>query len=812
MKERNSNSFATIIAQAIEEMKAEQGESFCLECINLAELERRSGVSRGKLRRLKKNKFHNLPRSINGSKHRTTKLSGYTGIIDSLLRQGIKNSSVVLERLQQVGFDGGATIVKEYIAAHKHLIPAKRQQVAPQGNRGRRYTTGPGEAYQMDWGFTDVLDYNGKVYRVACFAMICHHCGQRYIEFFPNARQENLFIGMVHAFQYMGIPGFILTDNMKSVVLHRSMDGQPMWQKDYEAFMRTIGFETKLCKPRHPFTKGTVNGTLPTGVIVTKTGDSATDKGQYTATATFALAEGYADTNYEIVGTNPLTKNWSIAQAALVGTKNPGKTLRYTTTAEQTLTAKDFGITAAGTFTANGAVTDAGNVLNAAPAFGKDVKYQLKSGLSFASQTVMIPVTFTPRDTNYAPVNLTVTITLTDRNTVTMNLTASKTSGVVYGDSVTYTATLNKDHAFLNALDKLDGKIKFYLDGTAESDLVSTQSVSGGSTASVTLNFDKLTKGVYAVYGGNAAFANTSANATTSVVAKILTWDVSGLSALKKADGNTSATINGTLRVSGALEGTNPGFTYTNLAGTYASAEVGDHTVTVTVTRAAVTNANYALPTGSPTFTGTINAVDPLPAPPESTPDKQYKLEKEEGISEVPACFANNPDLNTPAKIETQMKLSITKANGNISEANIAIYDITLKFSTDGGKTCQVADESNFPAEGITVILPYPAGTSQNGFDFVITHMFTTGAKAGTTETITPEKTADGLKFVLHSLSPVAVGYQAVTPSGSGDTPAAGNTNLQTGDNSHMILYASLILLSVSGLAIIVTKKRRQRE
>ena len=176
MKELNSNGFAIIIAQAIEEMKAEQCESFSLERINLAELERRSGVSRGKLRRLKKNGFQNLPRSIKGGKHKTTKLSGYTGIIDSLLRQGIKNSSVVLERLQQAGFDGGATIVKEYIAAHKNLIPAKRQQVAPQGNRGRRYTTEPGEAYQMDWGFTDVLDYNGQIYRVACFAMICHHC------------------------------------------------------------------------------------------------------------------------------------------------------------------------------------------------------------------------------------------------------------------------------------------------------------------------------------------------------------------------------------------------------------------------------------------------------------------------------------------------------------------------------------------------------------------------------------------------------------------------------------------------------------
>ena len=129
MKELYSNGFASSIAQAIEEMKAEQGDGFSLDRINLAELERRSGVSRGKLRRLKRNGFQDLPRRSKGRKHAAAKPSGYTGIIDSLLRQGIKNS----------GFDGGAAIVKEYIASHKHLIPAKRQQIAPQGNRERRY-------------------------------------------------------------------------------------------------------------------------------------------------------------------------------------------------------------------------------------------------------------------------------------------------------------------------------------------------------------------------------------------------------------------------------------------------------------------------------------------------------------------------------------------------------------------------------------------------------------------------------------------------------------------------------------------------
>ena len=46
------NGFDVSISQAIEEMKSELGDCFSLEKINLAELGRRTGVSRAKLRRL----------------------------------------------------------------------------------------------------------------------------------------------------------------------------------------------------------------------------------------------------------------------------------------------------------------------------------------------------------------------------------------------------------------------------------------------------------------------------------------------------------------------------------------------------------------------------------------------------------------------------------------------------------------------------------------------------------------------------------------------------------------------------------------
>ncbi len=48
------------------------------------------------------------------------------------------------------------------------------------------------------------------------------------------------------------------TDNMKSVTTRRLADGTPVWNTEYEAFQKLVGFRTRLCRTAHPFTKGQV--------------------------------------------------------------------------------------------------------------------------------------------------------------------------------------------------------------------------------------------------------------------------------------------------------------------------------------------------------------------------------------------------------------------------------------------------------------------------------------------------------------------------------------------------------------------------
>ena len=112
----NSNDLQSIITQAIEEMKSEQADKFDLNKINLAELERRTGLTRAQLRRLKKNNFQITPHALTGRKADTTIISGYTGVIDDLLKKGVSNSEVIFD-IVNIGLHFFLKNVRPYAAS-----------------------------------------------------------------------------------------------------------------------------------------------------------------------------------------------------------------------------------------------------------------------------------------------------------------------------------------------------------------------------------------------------------------------------------------------------------------------------------------------------------------------------------------------------------------------------------------------------------------------------------------------------------------------------------------------------------------------
>ncbi|MCD8398495.1 MAG: leucine-rich repeat protein, partial [Lachnospiraceae bacterium] len=118
------------------------------------------------------------------------------------------------------------------------------------------------------------------------------------------------------------------------------------------------------------------------------------------------------------------------------------------------------------------------------------------------------------------------------------------------------------------------------------------------------------------------------------------------------------------------------------------------------------------------------------------------------------------------------------------SADNAIVYDVVLQYSTDGGATWITATVDNFPADGITVTLPYPDGTDSS-YEFTVLHMFTVdsdrlGITAGDTESPTVTKTDDALVFTLKGLSPVAVAWKETEEETKTETEIETETETET--------------------------------
>ena len=188
------------------------------------------------------------PHGLKGIK-KGSKLDPYKEQLDSLMQQGVFNCVVLLERLRALGYDGGMSILKEYVHPYR---PAKSAPAV------RRYETPSGKQAQMDWGICQYLDQDGVLHKVAVFVMILGHSRAKYIEFVSRCDLRSMERCMLNAFLYFGgVPKEVLTDNMKTVVAGREA-GKVIWNAQFADFAVEMGFVPKVCRVRMPQTKGKV--------------------------------------------------------------------------------------------------------------------------------------------------------------------------------------------------------------------------------------------------------------------------------------------------------------------------------------------------------------------------------------------------------------------------------------------------------------------------------------------------------------------------------------------------------------------------
>src|SRR2546421_976983 len=99
-------------------------------------------------------KYLEAPAAKAAHRDRASKLDPFKEIIAELLQQDPDaNAPVIAQRLKPHGYDGGFTIVKDYLRTLRKNTVARRAYV--------RVEPAPGDRFDVDWGHFGALVYNG---------------------------------------------------------------------------------------------------------------------------------------------------------------------------------------------------------------------------------------------------------------------------------------------------------------------------------------------------------------------------------------------------------------------------------------------------------------------------------------------------------------------------------------------------------------------------------------------------------------------------------------------------------------------------
>jgi len=181
---------------------------------------------------------------------RASKLDPFKRTVQGLIETHPYSAVQILQRLREAGYDGGITIVKEYL-----------RSVRPR--RAPAFLTlafAPGECAQVDWGEWGSVSVGNTRRKLSLFVMVLCYSRLMYLEFTVSQSMEHFLACHVHAFEFFGrrVPTKIMLDNLKSAVLHRFIGQAPVFNRRYLDFAQHHGFQIVACGVAQPHEKGRV--------------------------------------------------------------------------------------------------------------------------------------------------------------------------------------------------------------------------------------------------------------------------------------------------------------------------------------------------------------------------------------------------------------------------------------------------------------------------------------------------------------------------------------------------------------------------
>jgi len=234
-------------------MKDEQTENKVVTLYGMGwsvrRISRELGISRGRVDRILASKRvlrDTTPSDrIRQRKIRISKLDPYKGFIGELLEKYPDiTGQRIFEHLQERGFDGEVTIVRDHLKRVRE-VASKTPLVMVE--------TLPGQRAAHDWSdYPITFTSTGKTERVIFFGYILGYSRRQYISVVDDKRRLTLFRELIAGFIYLdGVPREIRSDNQKACVDRYEM-GKPIFNREYLEFATHYRFIPLSITPYKP--------------------------------------------------------------------------------------------------------------------------------------------------------------------------------------------------------------------------------------------------------------------------------------------------------------------------------------------------------------------------------------------------------------------------------------------------------------------------------------------------------------------------------------------------------------------------------
>ena len=199
---------------------------------------------------------HSVPPGYRRRKPPTRpKIGPYTGVIDRILEDDLNRprkqrhtAKRIHERLRdEYGFDGGYTIVKDYVREHRRRT---REMFVPLAHP-------PGHA-QCDFGEAWVV-IGGVKQKIHFFVLDLPHSDAMFVKAYPAETTEAFCDGHVSAFSFLGgVPQSIVYDNTRLAVAKILGDGRRQRTRPFTELVSHYLFTDRFGRPGKGNDKGKV--------------------------------------------------------------------------------------------------------------------------------------------------------------------------------------------------------------------------------------------------------------------------------------------------------------------------------------------------------------------------------------------------------------------------------------------------------------------------------------------------------------------------------------------------------------------------